>query len=530
MLVTDYMKTVLVIPLFGFIFSIDKVASHRILLMASTAPSHQLYTSSLAEALAAAGNEVGFVMASTQPETEVEQLRSNGIYVHRFRSKVANLALDKSMLKQFIRASQEGDRDAFTDMVVEVIAQESQHVSSMMEDDEFLQEIVDRKYHLVVCNNLYLTFSIFILPYKLGLPYVTITSHVQPWTERIPALPSFAPVSLITHYTQQMLFTERLRNAWYFFAMAALPERKIVSEEKTWIKYLPGIPVPSYYELRNKAILTLYNVEPLVRYPYPSMPNVIFVGGLSLRDVKPLNEQFTAILDNSREDIILVSFGSCVAAMPEETITRLLNAFSKMPYTFLLKHPDHRKKSPANVNIFKWLPQNDLLANHKVKLFISHCGQNSQMEGIFHAVPFICMPVIADQYSNAARTEYHAYGRHVSAMHFSEEMLISAIQDVMNNATYRANVERASRIFRDRPETPRERAVYWIEHVIKFGGGHLRSYANEMPLYQYWMLDIMLFVSCVIIMTFFATIACVWCMLSSVKKTMRKYAEKAKFE
>ena len=530
MFVTDYIKIVLVIALFGLVVFINKVASHRILLMASTAPSHQLYTSSLAEALVIAGNDVGFVMASTQPETEVEQLRSKGIHVHKFRSKVANLALEQSILKQYMRASHEGDRGAFMDTIVNLMGQESQHVSSMMEDGEFLQKIINRKYQLVVCNNFYMSSSIFILPYKLGLPYVTITSHVQPWTERIPALPSFAPVSIITDYTQKMSFTERLRNAWYFFAMAALPERRIVSEEKTWIKYLPGVPVPSYYELRNKAILTLYNIEPLVRYPYPSMPNVIFVGGLSLRDVKPLSATFTAILDNSREDVILVSFGSCVAAMPEETITRLLNAFSKMPYTFLLKHPDRRNKSPANVKTFKWLPQNDLLAHPKVKLFISHCGQNSQMEGIFHAVPFICMPVIADQYSNAARTECHAYGRHLSAMYFSEEMLISAIQDVMNNATYRANVEQASRIFRDRPEIPRERAVYWIEHVIEFGGSHLRSYANEMPLYQYWMLDIMLFVSCVIIVAIFATIACVWCMLSSVKKTMRKYAEKAKFE
>ena len=530
MLVTKYMKTVLVSALFNIVLFIDKVASHRILLMASTAPSHQLYTSSLAESLAAAGNEVGFTVSSAQPETVVEQLRSKGIHVHKFRSRVASRKLDQSILKLFIRASQEGDSSTFMDIVENLMGQESQHVSSMMEDEEFLEEIINRKYQLVVCNNFYMSSSIFILPYKLGLPYVTITSHVQPWTERIPALPSFAPVSIITDYTQKMSFTERLRNAWYFFAMAALPERRIVSEEKTWIKYLPDVPVPSYYELRNKAILTLYNVEPLVRYPYPTMPNVIFVGGLSLREVKPLSETFTSILNNSQHDVILVSFGSFVGSMPVETITRLLNALSKVPYTFLFKHIDCKNKLPANVKTFKWLPQNDLLVHPKVKLFISHCGQNSQMEGIFHAVPFICMPVIADQLFNAARTEHHAYGKRLSIMHFSEEELVSAIEEVMNNATYQANVERASRIFRDRPETPRERAVYWIEHVIKFGGGHLRSYANEMPLHQYWMLDIMLFVSCVIIMTIVATVACVWCMLSCVRKAMRTYAEKAKFE
>ena len=228
MLVTGHIQTLLVIVLFGLVLVIDNIASHRILLMASTAPSHQLYTSSLAEALAIAGNEVGFIMASAQPETEVEQLRSKGIHVHKFRSKVASLTLGKLNRKLFIRASQ-GDRGAIIDMVVNVIGKQSQHVSSMMEDEEFLREIINRKYQLVVCNNAYMSSSIFILPYKLGLPYVTLTSHVQPWTERIPALPSFAPDPLFTDYTQQMSFDCEMRGIslpWLHYQKEGLCQRK----------------------------------------------------------------------------------------------------------------------------------------------------------------------------------------------------------------------------------------------------------------------------------------------------------------
>ena len=37
---------------------------------------------------------------------------------------------------------------------------------------------------------------------------------------------------------------------------------------------------------------------------------------------------------------------------------------------------------------------------------------------------------------------------------------------------------------------PRQTAVHWIEHVLEFGGKHLRSHALDLPWYQYLMLDI----------------------------------------
>ncbi len=42
--------------------------------------------------------------------------------------------------------------------------------------------------------------------------------------------------------------------------------------------------------------------------------------------------------------------------------------------------------------------------------------------------------------------------------------------------------------------TATERATYWIEHVLKYEGDHLHSYALDMPWYQYPMLDILFFV------------------------------------
>ena len=41
---------------------------------------------------------------------------------------------------------------------------------------------------------------------------------------------------------------------------------------------------------------------------------------------------------------------------------------------------------------------------------------------------------------------------------------------------------------------PREVAAYWVEHVLKFGGDHLKSGALDLAWYEYLMLDILGFI------------------------------------
>lgn len=49
-----------------------------------------------------------------------------------------------------------------------------------------------------------------------------------------------------------------------------------------------------------------------------------------------------------------------------------------------------------------------------------------------------------------------------------------------------------SRVFRDRPVSPMETAVYWTEYVIRHKGApHLRTAAAEMPWYQYYLIDVL---------------------------------------
>jgi len=50
-----------------------------------------------------------------------------------------------------------------------------------------------------------------------------------------------------------------------------------------------------------------------------------------------------------------------------------------------------------------------------------------------------------------------------------------------------------SQVFKDQPMKPLDRAVYWVEYVIRNGGAeHLSSDSKELNDVQYFLLDISL--------------------------------------
>jgi len=52
-----------------------------------------------------------------------------------------------------------------------------------------------------------------------------------------------------------------------------------------------------------------------------------------------------------------------------------------------------------------------------------------------------------------------------------------------------------SLVYKDQPMKPLDRAVYWVEYVIRYGGaGHLKSYSIGLNDLQYFLFDISLIV------------------------------------
>ena len=50
---------------------------------------------------------------------------------------------------------------------------------------------------------------------------------------------------------------------------------------------------------------------------------------------------------------------------------------------------EEMQDKPDNIMLSKWLPQQDILAHPKLKLFITHGGQSSTQEALCHKKPVV---------------------------------------------------------------------------------------------------------------------------------------------
>jgi len=120
------------------------------------------------------------------------------------------------------------------------------------------------------------------------------------------------------------------------------------------------------------------------------------------------------------------------------------------------------------------------------------------LQALYHEIPQLCLAVWLDNMYNAARMQYHGYGVDLGRMRdVTAEKLVAGARDVINNRSYADTLHAASLIFRSRSQNPRQRAAWWIDHVIQHGGSHMHSFALDMPWYQYLMLDLL--VVCLVI-------------------------------
>ena len=68
-----------------------------------------------------------------------------------------------------------------------------------------------------------------------------------------------------------------------------------------------------------------------------------------------------------------------------------------------------------------------------VKAFISHGGRLSTMESIFFGVPFVGIPIFAEQPYNIAQAVHAGYGTKLDFQDLTAETLYNAIVEITSN-------------------------------------------------------------------------------------------------
>uniref|UniRef100_A0A3P8W6E0 Glucuronosyltransferase n=1 Tax=Cynoglossus semilaevis TaxID=244447 RepID=A0A3P8W6E0_CYNSE len=285
--------------------------------------------------------------------------------------------------------------------------------------------------------------------------------------------------------TDKMDFSERVWNSGFYLLNDLVYDHIIWNDLDNYYSdfksnVLTGTPT-SACKMMGKADIWLIRNYWDLNFPYPILPNFKYAVRIHYRPAKPMPHDIEDFVQSSREHGVF-TLGSLITNITREKANMIASALAQIPQK-VISDKNH-KTLHANIRLFYWLPQNDLLGEFSA---------NGIYEAIYHSVPMVGIPMFADQPANMVHMKARGAARIVD-LNFNK-------QKTSTNRDYKENAMRLSRTHHDRPMSPCDKAIFWIQYTIRNKGAkHLRVQAHELTWYQYHSLDVLVFLLSVVLL------------------------------
>ncbi|XP_062991383.1 2-hydroxyacylsphingosine 1-beta-galactosyltransferase isoform X1 [Elgaria multicarinata webbii] len=333
----------------------------------------------------------------------------------------------------------------------------------------------------------------FVIAHLLGIKYAVFSTGL--WYPAEVGAP--APLSYVPEFnsllTDHMTLLERLKNTIvYLFSRIGVSFLVLPKYERIMQKYNVE-PARSMYELVHESSFWMLCTDVALEFPRPTLPNVVYVGGILTKPASPLPEDLQTWVDGANENgFVLVSFGAGVKYLAEDIAHKLAHALARLPQRIIWRFSGNKPRNLGNnTKLMEWLPQNDLLGHSNIKAFLSHGGLNSIFETMYHGVPVVGIPLFGDHYDTMTRVQAKGMGILLNWKTVTDDELYNTLVKVINDPSYRQQAQKLSEIHKDQPDHPVDRTVYWINYILRHNGAqHLRAAVYTVSLYQYFLLDI----------------------------------------
>ncbi|XP_065204365.1 uncharacterized protein LOC135834418 [Planococcus citri] len=364
---------------------------------------------------------------------------------------------------------------------------------------EYIRQLITSKVNPIdlIIAEVYHVQCFHLLAHKLNVPLIIVLPPSSDMGVDYflgnPFVPSITPLR-DTRFTTKMNFLQRFENIFQY-ALSYWSHNFIHNKDmKRYAQEILNIELPSDEELNRRTALAFYNNHPSF-ISRPKSPNVIDIAGIHIKEPETLPQDIANFIEEAPQGVIYFSFGATMNAssMTPERLKEITDAFSAIPQRVLWRINDLNIVGiPPNVKLGKWFPQRDILEHKNVIAFISHCGLFGTLEAIHTSTPIIGIPFILDQFQNANILVERGVGIYIDYFSMNKNTLLDAIKEITSNIKYRENIMKWSKVFKDRPLSSLDEALYWTEYVLKHQGApHLRPVAADMPLYQYLLLDVL---------------------------------------
>uniref|UniRef100_A0A8C6V068 UDP glucuronosyltransferase 1 family, polypeptide A1 n=1 Tax=Neogobius melanostomus TaxID=47308 RepID=A0A8C6V068_9GOBI len=352
-------------------------------------------------------------------------------------------------------------------------------------------------------------FSIPAVYFLNGLP-----CQLDFRANQCPSPPSYIPI-FYSGNTDKMNFLQRAKNFILYNIESYVCTVMYASFDDLVSRYISEDM--TYQKLLGEGAIWLLRNDFTFQWPRPIMPNMVFIGGINCVTTKPLPADLEEFVEGSGDDgFIVFTMGSMVSDMPLKTATFFFEAFRQIPQRVLWRYEGKvPENAPKNVKLLKWLPQNDLLAHPKARLFMTHGGTHGIYEGICHGR------------DNVHRMTARGVAEQLLIFDLSTEAIATAVKKIITDKSYKEKMQTLSSLHHDRPVPPLDLAVFWTEFVMRHkGADHLRVAAHDLNWIQYFCLDVLAFLTLIVVTVIGITVKC--CLFCTRKCCGRGTAVKKK--
>lgn len=161
--------------------------------------------------------------------------------------------------------------------------------------------------------------------------------------------------------------------------------------------------------------------------------------------IGPSIRPVTKPMEKTADKLVYISMGTVNQNM--EFYRNCIHALGQTDWQVIISmgtNPEHYDQLPDNIHIYESVDQMAVLSI--ADAFITHCGMNSASEGLYFQVPLVLFPQTPEQDAVARRTEELSAGIRLKSI--SEEDILDALNQVLNNPKYKVGVARVSESFK----------------------------------------------------------------------------------
>ncbi|KAM7343502.1 UDP-glycosyltransferase UGT4-like isoform 1-T1 [Cochliomyia hominivorax] len=469
--------------------SLTLEAAHILSLFGVPLPSQYAFIEPLLKQLAARGHQITSI--SNYPQKQpIENFRDVVVEKNKnlFRD-VQNFTLDNIEANYY--------------EVVDEIYNRAIQMCKNIQNDAAVRHILDNEKIDLIIMEVFFSESFFGLSEYLNAPMVGV-STIGTMLSIDELVGNTSPLSYIPNLIlplREMQFRQRLLNVLlYILEWAHYYYKYFPVQKQIYQYYYPNAQL-TFEEAQKNFSLVLLNDHFTLSTPRPYVPNMIEVAGLNIvTKPDPLPEELKQLLDNARQGVILISLD---IYMDCKTVNVFLQQFKRMPQIILWK--TSRKflnfEIPSNVYISNNFTESSILPHPHLQLYVTSGSFLTIVESVYHGLPILGIASTEKQDDYIDYIKKIGNGVSIKLPSISEKILAKAFNEILSSSHYINIAKTLSQRFRDQQNTPMERAIYWIEYVLRHkGAAHLRNMGQSLTWWQFYNIDVILFIICLCIL------------------------------